>query len=123
MPTSSISGIVSTSVYFAAVLLLMVAVMAPAVTLYRGSSLEAAARLAHGIAAQIDDLSPGMRSAIEFGSYPGMEVAVTLSGANVTATVNGLSATQAVNKQLVTSTLMPGEVYEVVLAGGVVTVA
>jgi hypothetical protein len=123
MPTSSVSGIISTSVYFAAVLLLMAAVMAPAVTLYRDASLEAAGRLAHGIAAQVDDLSPGMKSAIEFGSYPGMDVAVTFSGANVTATVNGLSATQAVNKQLTTARLAPGEVYEILLVGSVVNIA
>jgi hypothetical protein len=123
MPTSSVSGMLSTSVYFAAIFLLMAVVMGPAANLYRGASLEAAGHLAQGIAAQIDDLSPGMRTAIEFGSYPGMEVSVSFSGASVTATVNGFSATQEVAWQLDTYTLGPGEDYQALLRGGVVALA
>jgi hypothetical protein len=114
----------STSFYFAAVFLLMAVVMGPAVNLYRGASLEAAGHLAQGIAAQIDDLSPGMKTAVEFGSYPGMDVSVSFSGATVTATVNGFSATQKVTWQLDAYRLEPGEDYQVLLSGGgVVTLA
>jgi hypothetical protein len=123
MPTSSVSGVLSTSVYFVAVFLLMLVVMVPSADLYRGSSQEAAGQLAHGLATQVDALSPGMRTAIEFGSTPGMDVSVHLSGTNVTATVNGFSATQQAAWQLATASLSPGEEYVLTLSGGVVTLA
>jgi len=123
MPISSVSGILSTSVYFVAVFLLMLVVMVPAADLYRGASQLAAGQLARGLADQVDALSPGMKTAIEFGSLPGMDVAVYLSGTNVTATVNGFSATQEAAWQLATASLSPGEEYVATLNGGVVTLA
>jgi len=123
MPTSSISGLFSTSAYIFALMLLMVAVMTPALALYRDANVEAAGRLAQGLAGQLDDLSPGMKTVVEFGSSPGVDVAVTFSAAGVTATVDGFSATRPVGWPLASSTLVPGVDYEILLAGGVVTIA
>jgi hypothetical protein len=123
MPTSSVSGMLSTSAYFAAVFLLMAVVMGPVANLSRGVSLEAAGHLAQGIATQVDNLSPGMKTMIEFGSYPGMDASVTFSGSNVTAIVNGFSATQRVDVQLASCKLEPGKDYQVLMNGGVVELA
>jgi hypothetical protein len=123
MPVSSVSGMLSTSFYFVAVLLLMVVIMGPALSVYSGASLEAAGRIDRAVAVQVDDLAPGMRTVVEFGSYPGMVVSVKFSGDNVTSTVNGFSATESVGWQLATCTLGPGERYEFQLSGGVVTLA
>ena len=59
-----------------------------------------------------------MKTAIEFGSYPGMDRSVAFSRADVTATVNGFSSTQEVSWQLANCSLRPGEEYELRSMGG-----
>jgi hypothetical protein len=123
MPASSMSGLLSTSVYFAAVMLLMAVVMSPVASLYGVASLDAAGALAKGVATQIDDLSPGMVTSVEFGSFPGTHASVYLTGTNVTADVNGFSATSRVDVPLSSATLSSGVAYDVSIVDGVVTVA
>lgn len=123
MPVSSISGVISTSAYFTAVFLLMLVVMSPVASLYKAASLESAGTLAGGIATQVDDLSPGMVTSIEFGSYPGTGASVSFAGTDVTATVNGYSSSVAVDLPLSTCSLHPGVRYSVSLVNGVVAVA
>ena len=123
MPASSISGLLSTSVYFAAVLLLMAVVMAPGLNLYRDASQKAAATLVGGVAQEVDALVPGMTSDLEFQSYPAMTASVTFSGNNVTATVDGFSSSLPVNWPLAASTLLPGHHYRLSVIDGVVSAA
>ena len=122
MPASSVSGLLSTSAYFIAVLLLMVAVMSPVASLYRDASTDSAGALARGVADQIDAMSPGMTTEMDLASYPGTSASVVLSGSTVTATVNGFSSTQTVNWPLATASLESGHQYDLVMSGGVVTV-
>lgn len=122
MPVSSVEGLLSTSVYFVAVLLLMVIVMVPVASLYTGASAQAARALAKGVAGQVDALSPGMETMVEFGSYPGMSVSVRFSDEAVTATVNGFSSTVATSWPLNGVLLEPGTQYDLALNGGVVMV-
>lgn len=122
MPVSSVEGLLSTSVYFVAVLLLMAVVTAPLASLYRGASAQAAETLAKGVAGQVDALSPGMETEVEFDSYPGASVSVQFSGAGVTATVNGFSFTVTAHWPLSAADLGSGRQYDVMLSDGVVTV-
>jgi hypothetical protein len=122
MPASSVSGVISTSLYFAAMFLLMAVVLGPVVSLYRDSSVAAATHLDQGIAAQIDGLSPGMKTEVEFGSFPGTSISVSFAGDNVTATVNGYSVSETVAWSLASQQLGPGKGYDVYLVGGVVQV-
>ncbi len=122
MPVSSVSGLLSTSSYFIAVLLLMVVVMSPVAEIYRGASTDSAAALARGVAGQIDSMSPGMTTELEFSSYPGTSVSVTLSGSSVIATVNGFSSTHTVTWPLGTAILQPGRQYDLVVSAGVITI-
>jgi hypothetical protein len=122
MPVSSVSGLISTSAYFAAVLLLMVVLIAPAGDAYHDASERAASVLAGGIAQQIDALSPGMKTDLEIGSFPGITVSVTFSASVVTATVDGASATQSVLWTLPPASLSPGHQYTLGLNGGLVIV-
>ncbi len=122
MPASSVEGLLSTSVYFIAVLLLMAVVMAPVASLYRGASTQAAQTLAKGVADQIDALSPGMETEIEFSSYLGTSVSVQFSGEAITATVNGFSSTVATHWSLVAASLDSGKQYDLTLNGGTVAV-
>jgi hypothetical protein len=122
MPASSVSGLVSTSAYFIAVLLLMVVVMTPVAGLYRDASASSAGALARGVADQIDAMSPGMKTELELAAYPGTSASVALSGSTVTATVNGFSSTQTVDWPLAAASLESGHQYDLVISGGVVTV-
>jgi hypothetical protein len=123
MPASSVSGLLSTSAYFLAVMLLMALVMVPVASIYRASCEEAARTLAEGVASQIDALSPGMTIQVRFGAYPGTDVSIGLSGSTVTATVDGYSSSQTVGWPLATSHLSPGQSYALSLSGGVVSPA
>lgn len=122
MPTSGVSGYLSTSAYFIAVLLLMVVVMNPVAEVYHGASADSAGALARGVAGQIDAMSPGMKTELEFASYPGTFASVALSGSSVTATVNGFSSTETVTWPLAATVLQSGHQYDLVVSGGVVTV-
>jgi hypothetical protein len=118
MPASSISGALSTSVYFIAMFLLLGMLVPPIRAAYQDSDLAAAGHLAEGTAEQIDDLSPGMTSVLEFGSFPGVTTSVVLSGDAVTATVGGASASAPVVCLLPGSVLSADVAYTVVLEGG-----
>ncbi len=122
MPASSVSGLLSTSMYFAAVILLMVVIMSPVASLYRLASLDSANAFARGVASQVDDLSPGMVTSVEFESSPGTAVSVSFAGSSVTATVNGFSATMNVDLPLSTATLDSGVTYDISLVDGEVSV-
>lgn len=123
MPVSSVSGALSTSIYFASLFLLLGLLLSPTRATYADASAASARHLAGALAEQIDDLSPGMSSIIEFGSSPGVKTSVTLSGMNVTVDVGGTSATARTVWLLQESSLSSGRSYEVTLAGDEVSVA
>jgi len=122
MPVSSVSGLLSTSVYFGALFLLMVVVMVPGLSLYSDASQTAARTLATGVADQVDAMSPGMTTDIEFGSFPATWVAVFFSGTTVAASVNGFTSTAQVVWPLSASRLVPGQHYLLTIEGGTVAV-
>ncbi len=123
MPVSGVSGALSTSIYFVSLFLLLATLIPPTRAAYDDADLAAARHLAGALAQQIDDLSPGMTSALKFGSSPGVSTSVLLSGRNVTATVGGSSATAGVVWQLPTSLLSADDTYVVSLDGGALEVA
>jgi type II secretory pathway pseudopilin PulG len=116
--------VVSNSTYIVSMALLL-ALLAPTLRAASSSAdASAAAHLSGGIAEQIDDLSPGMSTALSFDSSLGAVASVTLSGSTVTATVGGQSATRTVTWLLPTSVLSSGHEYVVSLDGaGVVELA
>ncbi len=118
MPVSSLSGALSTSVYFASMLLLLGILIPPVRTAYGDADLAAAKHLAESIAGQIDALSPGMTTVLRFGSFPGVDISVALSGRSVTATVDGSSAREDVIWTLPGSVLSSDRGYVVELEGG-----
>lgn len=122
MPASSVSGLLSTSVYFISMLLLLALLVGPAANLYTGASLQAAKHLADGIAAEVNDLVPGMTTKVGFDPSLGTRESVSLSGTLVTATVNGQSAAAALDWPAVNASLVAGTPYIVYLADGVVQV-
>jgi hypothetical protein len=115
MPVNSLSGSLSTSVYFASMFLLLFVIAAPVGTAFRDANQRAAQELASGIATQIDDLSPGMQSSLILRSSPGISVSVSLSGSSVTAVVDGQSASAQVRWDIAQSTLVGGRIYTVAL--------
>jgi hypothetical protein len=115
MPVSSVSGALSTSIYFASLFLLLGVLLPPTRSAYDDACAESARHLAGSIADQIDELSPGMTSALQFGSFPGAATTVTLAGVNVTVDVGGASATVSTVWQLQRASLSPGRSYEVTL--------
>jgi hypothetical protein len=123
MPVSSVSEQISTALYFSSVFILMIVAMVPVTNLYRDSNQLAADRLASGIAAQVGALVPGMTSELEFGSYPGMNVSVRLSGSEVIASVNGLTSASPTSWLMDSIVLSPYRHYSILLSGGVVSVA
>jgi hypothetical protein len=123
MPVSSVSEQLSTALYFSSVFILMIVAMMPVTSLYRDSNQLAAQRLASGIATQVGALVPGMTSEIEFGSSPGMNVSVRLSGSEVVATVNGLTSASSTSWRMDSVVLSPYRQYSIQLSGGVVIVA
>jgi hypothetical protein len=123
MPVSSISGTLSTSVYFVSMFLLLGVLIPPVKAAFHDADLAAATHLAEGISEQIDALSPGMTTVLKFGSFPGVATSVALSGTNVSATVDGVSASERVVWQLPSLVLSADRGYVVALNGGVVGVA
>lgn len=118
MPVSSLSGVLSTTVYFASMLLLLGILVPPVRTAYGDADLSAARHLAESIAGQIDTLSPGMTTVLKFGSFPGVATSVALSGRSVRATVDGSSAIEPVIWTLPSSVLSADRGYVVELKGG-----
>ena len=123
MPASSVSGALSTSVYFVSLFLLLGVLVPPVRTVYQDADLSAARHLAEGIAAQIDNLSPGMTSILRFDSFPGVSTSVALSGASVTVAVDGSSVSQRVTWQLPDTALSADREYVVTLDGGELEIA
>ena len=123
MPVSSVSGAVSTSVYFVSLFLLLGVLIPPVKAAFHDADAAAATHLAEGISQQIDALSPGMMTTLKFGSFPGVTCSVVLSGANVTATVDGVSASQRVSWQLPSIALSADRGYVLALDGAVLSVA
>jgi hypothetical protein len=123
MPVSSLSGALSTSVYFASMLLLLGVLIPPVRTAYGDADLAASRHLAASIAGQIDDLSPGMTSVLKFSSFPGVAESVALSGFSVTATVDGISASDAVTWAVPTLDLSADHAYVVEISGGALELA
>jgi len=117
MPVNSLSGSLSTAVYFASMFLLLFAVASPVRSAYQDSDLRAAQQITSGIAAQIDNLSPGMESVLSLRSSPGVSVSVLLSGSNVTTVVDGESAASQVRWSMEDCTLQPGQEYTVTIEG------
>lgn len=122
MPASAVSGIFTTSIYFISLLMLLALLLNPVIAAYRLASLQAATHLASGVATELNDLTPGMTTSVEFDSYPGTSEQVSLSGTLVTAEVNGQTATAELGVPAANSTLLPGTLYEVYLSGGVAQV-
>jgi len=118
MPVSSLSGVLSTTVDFASMLLLLGILVPPVRTAYGDADLSAARHLAESIAGQIDTLSPGMTTVLKFGSFPGVATSVALSGRSVRATVDGSSAIEPVIWTLPSSVLSADRGYVVELKGG-----
>ena len=123
MPVSSVSGALSTSVYFVALFLLLGALIPPVKAAFHDADSAAAVHLAQGISEQIDALSPGMTTTMKFSSFPGVTSSVVLSGTNVTATVDGVSASERVDWRLPSISLSTDMGYELTLDGDVVSVA
>jgi hypothetical protein len=123
MPVSSLSGALSTAVYFASMFLLLGILIPPVKTVYEDADMAAARHIAEGIAGQIDALSPGMSSVVWFASVPGSSASVVLSGGSVTATVGGESASEPVRWGLPGVSLSTDLDYEVTLNGGALEVA
>jgi hypothetical protein len=123
MPVSSITGSLSTAIYFASLLLLLGVLIPPVRASFHDADLAAATHLDQGIAEQIDALSPGMTTVLKFGSFPGVATSVVLSGKNVTVTVDGVSASEVVAWALPSLTLSTDTGYVVTLAAGEVTLA
>ncbi len=123
MPVSSLSGALSTAVYFASMLLLLGVMVPPVRTASGDADLAAARHLAVSIAGQIDGLSPGMTSVLKFSSFPGVSASVALSGFSVTATVDGVSASDAVTWAVPTLALSADHGYVVQVAGGALVLA
>ncbi|MDA4114326.1 MAG: hypothetical protein OK474_09790 [Thaumarchaeota archaeon] len=123
MPVSSVSGTLSTSVYFVSLFLLLGVLIPPVKTAFHDADLAAATHLAEGISEQIDALSPGMTTVLKFGSFPGVSASVALSGTNVSASVDGVSASETVVWQLPSLVLSVDQGYAVALKGGVVLLA
>jgi hypothetical protein len=121
MPVSSVSGTLSTSVYFISMFLLLGILVPPVRTAFHDADFAAATHLAEGISGQIDALSPGMTTVLKFGSFPGVSTSVALSGTEVVATVDGVSASESVVWQQLPSLVLSADYdYEVTLNGGVV---
>jgi len=123
MPVSSFSGLFSTSVYFGALFLLMMVLMLPGLNLYRDAGQTAARALATGVADQVDAMSPGITTDIEFGQFPATSAQVTFSGTTVSASVDGFTSNVRVVWPLSDSRLIPGHHYELTMQGGVVSVS
>lgn len=121
-PASSITGLTSTAVYFAAALLLMVLLMGPGVSLYGQASKNDAADLAQAIAHEVDALVPGMTAQVDFESPVAGSSQVALSGHVVTATVDGFSSNATVSLALPDDRLLPGVQYALSVSDGVVSI-
>ncbi|MDA4135017.1 MAG: hypothetical protein OK441_05560 [Thaumarchaeota archaeon] len=115
MPVNSLSGSLSTAVYFASMFLLLFVLAAPVRTAYQEANLRAAQQVASGVATQIDDLSPGMESSVSLQSSPGVTVSLHLAGSNVTAFVDGESANAQVRWNMADVTLEAGHTYTVAI--------
>ena len=123
MPTTSVSGALSTSIYFVSMFLLLGLLIPPTRGAYEDGNVAAARHLAEGIAGQIDEMSPGMTSVLRFSSFPGVAQSVSLSGHSVTATVGGFSASSPVIWALHESRLFPDRSYEIEIVGGELQIA
>jgi hypothetical protein len=123
MPVSSVTGSISTAVYFASLFLLLGVLIPPVKTSFHDADLAAATHLAQSIGEEIDALSPGMTTVLKYGSFPGVATSVVLSGNNVTATVDGVSASEEVAWALPSLTLSADTGYDVTVEGGAITVA
>jgi len=125
MPVSSLSGSLSTGVYFASMFLLLFVLANPVRIAFHDADLRAAQQIASGVATQLDDLSPGMESSLSLQTSPGVSVSVRLAGPNVTAVVDGVSASADVRWTIPDITLATGHDYtvtiEAVADGGVRT--
>jgi hypothetical protein len=117
MPVNSLSGSLSTAVYFASLFLLLFALAGPVRGAYQDANQRAAQQVAAGVATQLDDMSPGMVSSLSLRSLPGVSVSVSLSGSEVTAIVDGVSATAGVRWEMQDVTLTAGHVYTVSVGG------
>lgn len=123
MPASSVSGLFSTAVYFVSMLLLLAVLVNPVIALYRGASLQSAKHLSQSISGEIDDLTPGMVTTVEFDAGLGTQASVHLSGEEATATVNGQSANSTTAWPSSNFTLVAGTTYKLYLSGGTLQVA
>ena len=113
MPVTSLSGSLSTAVYFASMFLLLFALAGPVRAAFEDSSLRSSQQIASGVATQLDDLCPGMASSLSIQSSPGVSVSVHLAGSNVIVFVDGASAHAQVRWDMPDVTLSPGHDYTV----------
>ncbi len=117
MPVNSLSGSLSTAVYFAAMFLLLFAVASPLEGAYQDANMRAAQQISSGLAAQINNLSPGMESVLVLRSSPGVSVTVHIDGAQVEASVDGAIAVAPTKWTMDDSTLAGGSEYTVTIQG------
>jgi hypothetical protein len=115
MPVNSLSGSLSTAVYFTSMFLLLFAVAAPVRAAYQDANLRAAQQVASGVATQIDEIIPGMESSLSLQSSTGVAVSVHLEGPIVTAVVDGESADAQVRWNMPEVTLAAGHDYTVTI--------
>jgi hypothetical protein len=123
MPVSSVSGAISTSVYFTSLFLLLGFTLVPVRAACQEADLSAARNLAAGLAGQIDDLSPGMTTVLRFASLPGVPASVALSGASIVVSVGGESVRESVVWPMPDLNLSSDRAYVVSLDGGAIDVA
>ncbi|MDA4122961.1 MAG: hypothetical protein OK456_07270 [Thaumarchaeota archaeon] len=117
MPVNSLSGSLSTAVYFAAMFLLLFAVASPLEGAYQDANTRAAQQISSGLAAQINDLSPGMESVLVLRSSLGVSVTVHIAGGEVEASVDGATAASPTRWTMDDSTLTGGSEYTVTIHG------
>lgn len=122
MPAASFSASVSWTVYLAASLAL-VAVCTPMLSGVRGYSCGlSAAKIAHGVAAVIDGLEPGMTVALSFDP-PASDGSLALGGRSLTVSSCGGSSASATRWQLPDLILTAATTSQLRLVGGEVEVA
>lgn len=116
MPVSSLSGSLSTSVYFASLFLLLFVLSGPVGGAYADANQRAAQQVAAGVAAQINRLAPGMETELVLRSAPGVSTTVDIDGTTLTAVVDGHSASAELDWSLGRTTLTSGTGYVVTIA-------
>jgi cytochrome bd-type quinol oxidase subunit 2 len=123
MPAVAVSSQVSDAVYMASILALAVLLARPVYLAFSGSQERGAEAVASSLGNMLDSMSPGMSVVTSLGSYPGVQLSVSLAGNTVAASFGTHTATDQVAWELPRTTLSPGEEYNFTLQGGALLVS